>query len=50
MTDNVIILRASGDPDMYVARIEFSREREEEIVQRLKQAGFEVEISVTPNW
>ena len=50
MTDNVIILRAKHADGMYVARIEFTPERTEEIARRLRQAGFEVEVHVTPDW
>jgi len=50
VTDKAIILRAKHADGMYVARIEFAKERTEEIAQVLRQAGFEVEIRATPVW
>jgi len=48
VTDKAIILRAKHADGMYVARIEFAKERTEEIARVLRQAGFEVEIRATP--
>ena len=48
MTDKAIILKAKHADGMYVARIEFAKERTEEIARVFRQAGFEVEIRATP--
>ena len=50
MTDKATILKAKFHDGMYVARIEFSKERTEEIAEKLRQAGFEVENHATPVW
>jgi len=50
MTDKATILKAKFHDGMYVARIEFRKERTEEIAQKLRDAGFEVEIHSTPTW
>ena len=50
MTDKATILKAKYHPELRVARIEFTPERTEEIAQRLRDAGFEVEIRATPVW